>query len=529
MSEARPPTPAAMARSPTSTSALLLRLQQSVGNQAVARMIMARQEAAASAPAAEPVDEPNPFENEVDTDEEASEGEPPLGSEDMLEAPPVPEGDTPTEGTAQPASTQQEFPAPAPDKQAVLARSVMMSDPATPGTRRAMTRAQREAFVRARFRGRRRRIAYEVLRDMAATSNALNFDTQDELHNEVLKRVTSSIVMQESQDGERRTSASGESYTAHAFGYPFTGGSLLYGPRVNYAAKDYWTPNPLDNYAVRRDRTKNRQLRSLPRGQRHTVYGDAGSNYSFGLTPAGEADFFNSITKLFIPQPPHKRALIHCDYLISLVHLRSFAATIGRAEFNRRAAAYGPSRLRLRWDLFSDLQFDPASGAAAGPLASLQIVHPANEDDLIIGDHVYYWNHRAYDLLNQGIGNAWRLENTVLVDRRRGGDIFLGHGSGRMTKNQLRAKLAEEYNDVADRALRLAHRADRGDAAASSEMTTSFPNVKKDTGVWRVQGTRFGAAINIELRRIHGSDVLGPYDPWNPAQMYAVRRPIESA
>ena len=511
---------------------MLLQLQHSAGNQAVARMIMARQQAAAAraVPVAEPTDEPNPFENEAETDEEAPDGEPPLGPEDMLEAPAVDEGDTPAGGGGrEQAIAQQPFQPPEPDKEAVLARSVMLSDPATPGTRRAMTRAQREAFVRARFRGRRRRIAYEVVRDMAATSNALNFDTEDELYVEVLKRVTSSIVMQDSQDGERRTGRSGESYTAHAFGYPFTGGSLLYGPRVNFAAKDYWAPNPPDSYAVRTDSTKNRQLRSLPRGQRHTVYGDAGASYSFGLTPAGEADFFSAITKLFIPQPPHKRALIHCDYLISLVHLRSFAATIGQSEFNRRATTYGPSRLQLRWNLFSDLEFDPAGGGAPGPLASLQVVHPANEDDLIIGDHVYYWNHRTYDLLNEGIGNAWRLENTILIDRRSGADVFLGHGSGRMSKNQLRAKLADEYNDVADRALRLAHRADRGDAAATSEMVTSFPNVKKVSGVWRVMGSKFGAALDIELRRIHGSEVLGPYDPWNPARMYAVRRPIESA
>jgi len=103
---------------------------------------------------------------------------------------------------------------------------------------------------------------------MAAASNALNFDTEDELHNEVLKRVTSSMIMQDTQDGERHTNAAGQSNTVHAFGYPFTGGSLLYGARVNYAAKDYWTPNPPDGYAVRRDAARNRTLRGLPRGQR---------------------------------------------------------------------------------------------------------------------------------------------------------------------------------------------------------------------------------------------------------------------
>jgi hypothetical protein len=176
------------------------------------------------------------------------------------------------------------------------------------------------------------------------------------------------------------------------------------------------------------------------------------------------------------------------------------------------------------------LEFDPNGGGTPGSLASLQLVHPASEGDFVIGDHVYYWNHQAYDLLNQEIGNAWRLENTILVDRRGSTDIFLGHGSGRLTKQQLRGKLADEYNDVADRALRTAHRADRGDAAAASDMGTFFPNVKKVAGRWRVQGTTdFGVPIDIELRRIHGREVLGPYDPGNPSQLYAVRRPIESA
>jgi hypothetical protein len=329
---------------------LLLGLQRSAGNQAVARLLLQRQEAPAAADADTGTSEANPFENEVYEEEAPPEAEPELGLRTCAKRlrcrrarrpPPVPGGAEP-----------KQFQAPAPDKGAVLARRVMMVDSTASGGWREMTRGRRESFVRARFRGRRRRIAYEVLRDMAAASNELNFDTEDELHNEVLKRVTSSMIMQDTQDGERHTNAAGQSNTVHAFGYPFTGGSLLYGARVNYAAKDYWTPNPPDGYAVRRDAARNRTLRGLPRGQRHTVYGDA-DDYSFDLTAAGQADFFSAVTKLFVPQPPHKRSLIHCDYLISLVHLRSFAATIGQAEFNRRATTYGTAALRLTWDLFS--------------------------------------------------------------------------------------------------------------------------------------------------------------------------------
>ena len=489
----------------------ILRLQRSAGNQAVARMLQRE--------AAEPE-----LDDEEALDDESEEDELPLGPEDRLEGPVVAgEGETAPGGAREPAA---EGAPPGPG--GTLARRVTQRD--TAGTFVELTRAQRERFARTRFRGRRRRLAYHVLADMAEASNELRYDNEDELYVEVLKRVTSSLVMQGSQDGERRTSrTTGEDSTVHAFGYPFTGSSLFYGARVNHAARDYWTPNPPDAYAVRRDRARNRQLRALPRGRRHEVYGDV-DDYSFDLTARGQADFFSAVTKLFIPQPPHRRSLIHCDYLISLVQMRSFAATLGQAEFNRRAIAHGASRLRLTWDLFASLEFDPGSGGAPGPLASLQAFVPASEADFVIGDHVYFFNHQAYDLINSGIGNNWRLENTILVDRRGRTDLFLGHGSGRRTAAQLRAKLADEYNEVADLALRLARRVDRGDAAAIADMAARFPNVNKVGAEWRVQGTTDdGVAVDLELRRIHGSEVVGPHDPADPSRMYPVDRPLESA
>jgi len=508
--EARPRPALAPAATPAQ---LLLRLQRGAGNQAVARMILQRQEAAAEA-------DPNPFENEVDEEETAEEE---LGPEDMLEAPTVDEGETSEEG-AGPAEVEVTA---TPEPTGVLARSVMMTD--ATGTYATMTRAQREAFVRRRFRGRRRRLAYRILADMAATSNPLNYDHEDELFDELEKRVTSSILMQESQDGVRRTNRDGESYTVKAFGYPFSGGALFYGPRVNYAAKDYWTPGPPDAYSRRSDRRRQREIRGLPRRRRHEVFSDQPPGYRFELTAAGQADFFSAVTKLFIPQSPHKQSLIHCDYLLSLVQFRSFAATLGKAEFNRRAAAYPRDQLTLTALLFSQLEYSPGSGGAPGPLASLQRVEPATVADFVIGDHVYFFNHQGYDLINKRKGNAWRLENTILIDRRNGTDIFLGHGSGRMTETQLRRKLAREYNDVVDMALPLTRRADRGDAAAADEVRREFPDLVKDGSKWHVRGTAWGVAVDIELRHIQGHEVVGPFNPGDPTRLYPVRRPIESA
>jgi hypothetical protein len=43
---------------------------------------------------------------------------------------------------------------------------------------------------------------------------------------------------------------------------------------------------------------------------------------------------------------------------------------------------------------------------------------------------------------------AWRLENAILTERKGKVDYFLGHGSGRQTRETMKKKLSEEYNAV---------------------------------------------------------------------------------
>jgi hypothetical protein len=362
--------------------------------------------------------------------------------------------------------------------------------------------------------------------DMAATSDVLDFSSRDELRAELIKRLTMTQVMQDSQ-----TAVGGLT----AFGYPFTGGSPYWGPRVGFEAKDYWTPATPDNYDLRRDPVKRAELRSKPRSERHTVFGDQGPGYQFTLTPLGVADPYAAIVRLFSRQGPHKRTLVHCDYLVSLVHFRAFMASLGRTAFNARVAAYGASRIQLRWNLFSELE--PTIRAVGGTrpgMGSIRQVVPSSPADLVIGDHVYFWNHPAYDVINRGVGNAWRLENAILIARAGGTDVFLGHGSGRKTAAQMKAKLAEEYNDVAAIALRLARNAGRGTvasrASARSELSSRFPGVVKVGTTWRVQGTGLrGVAVDIPLSLLRASQVPGLFDPADPAHLYPVRRAAESA
>lgn len=242
---------------------------------------------------------------------------------------------------------------------------------------------------------------------------------------------------------------------------------------------------------------------------------------------------------LFVRQPAHKRTLVHCDYLVSLVHFRAFMASLGQIAFNARIAAYGPDRIQLRWNLFSELEPTLAAGSGARPgLGSIRQVIPASPADLVIGDHVYFWNHPAYDVINQQIGNAWRLENAVLVARSGSTDVFLGHGSGRKTVRDMKGKLAEEYaeeyNDVATIALRLVARTRQGPAAARAaahaELVTRFPGVIQVGNRWRIQGIgMLGVAVDIPLSLLRPSALPGLFNPADPTQMYPVRRAIESA
>ncbi|WP_421735228.1 hypothetical protein [Cellulomonas sp.] len=404
-------------------------------------------------------------------------------------------------------------------------RLVQLREPPRPP--RILSPADRAAFVAAELpTTRERRAGREVMRDMAATSNVLDFASRSELRDELVKRVTMITVMADAQESRGGLAP---------FGYPFTGASPYWGPRVGYAARDLWVPPTPDGYDRRLDAAKRATIRGLPRSQRHTVFGDQGSSYQFRLSPTGVRDPWDAIMLLFEPQPPHKRTLVHCDYLVSLVHFRAFMAVKGKTAFNAAIAAHGPGRVVLKYDLFTELEPSVGHGAGARPgLGSIRQVVPSSEGDLVLGDHVYFFNHPGYDLINKNVGNAWRLENAVLVARRGGADVFLGHGSGRRTHAEMRGKLAEEYNDVARIVLALVRRTGRGSAAsrtaARTELGARFPDVVQVAGAWRVVGTgMLGVAVDMPLRLLRPADVPGLFDPSSPGVLYRVRRAAESA
>jgi hypothetical protein len=401
-----------------------------------------------------------------------------------------------------------------------------------------MSARNRAAFLKAR-KWTHPTLAAEIMEDMASAGDPFDFKDDAELEEELHKRLSTVGHMEESQ---RSTEVQGDKRTA--FGYPFTGASQFYGPRVNYAAREYWDPTVPDTYDIRKDKAKNELLKSKPRHERCGVYGDPCGDYGWKLSKKGRSDPYHAIAYLFKPQPAHKRSLLHCDYLISLVNFMSLADAVGAAEFNKRVAKFGAQNIVLRWNAFNDLNADTFKRSSSGDfvgsaptkgLASTQRVRPSSEADLVLGDHVVFFNHLAYDLINERIGNAWRLENAVLVSKVKGKDVFLGHGSGYKTADQMRAKLAEEFNDVAGKALTLHAGTQAKDKktkdAASKDLAAKFPRVKDIGGEARVQGTASLCKLPLDqkLHRLKPSEVIGPRSPCDVSLMNEVERPIESA
>lgn len=425
---------------------------------------------------------------------------------------------------------------------AAVQRKVILSGAEMPPKDRKAFLAKRKWTIRS--------AASAVMEDMASAGDSFDFKDEAELESEIHKRLSTVGHMEESQ----RTTEKVPGDKRSAFGYPFTGASLLYGPRVNYSAREYWEPAVPDAYAVRTDKAKNAQIRAKPRHERCGVYGDPCGDYGWKLSKKGRADPYHAIAYLFAPQPPHKRSLFHCDYLISLVNFMSMADALGGTEFNKRVTAFGADKIVLKWNAFQDLHAVTFERTASGEwkkdvagnvkpitgLGSTQRVKPSSEADLVIGDHVVFFNHLAYDLINARIGNAWRLENAVLIGKSKGKDRFLGHGSGYKTADEMRAKLAEEYNDVANKALGLVPKTKSTNkkvkAEAESELASKFPNVKQVGTVWKAQGvpgllkdSACPKTVDQELRQIKPSEVIGPKSPCDPTKMNEVERPIESA
>lgn len=362
----------------------------------------------------------------------------------------------------------------------------------------------KKTFIAKNFQKKDRDFASKILEDMFE-SNELSFRDESALKTEISKRMDASRRMQESQNLYGKAFEYPNHPLAKAC-LPDNKDGKKDNPRVNEKAKNYW--GPVQN----------------PQG-----------NYYFDLSPYGKEHGYEALKLLFSPQPgPKAKAicnmtLIHCDYLASVVHLLVYADSIGEEQFNARVKS-GDLKMRLTYYGFKELEESEHS--------SVREVRPASEKDLVIGDHVIFWNHRAYDLLTAGSHDVWRLENAFLINKKKNVDQFEGHGSGIKTNVQMREKLAEKFNSVVDKARKLIGNTKSRDltdsAKANAEMSSKFPNVKNVAGKWSLQGTDHSKTfdINLEQDEAHikpsDPDLTGLRDPEDPSKMNCVKRPAES-
>jgi hypothetical protein len=114
-------------------------------------------------------------------------------------------------------------------------------------------------------------------------------------------------------------------------------------------------------------------------------------------------------------------------------------------------------------------------------------------------------------------------------------DVFLGHGSGRSTSEQLRERLASEFKKVWSLADALVKRAKSSDKKAQADARSqlwkfSINAVGADFRIQGVAGCRgfFNEPFD-KFENVTGKDVIGPRDPRFPSQMNLVERPIESS
>jgi hypothetical protein len=369
------------------------------------------------------------------------------------------------------------------DLNSFLANRQFMLEIAAPteGTLTGVSLSEDQRLTRAR----------DILNDMNESSETFNFRNNNELISIVRERLLITLYMGGSQDVYNGMSA---------FGYP-NRGTVSLGPRVNLAARSYWTTDHAND-----------------------------DPYYFELTAEGRANPYRALYTLFTPQRnAANRTLIHCDYLLSLVLMRATADRIGHSEFNNRVRE-GMIPFVLRYNGFQDIttneQFVNNTSWGIGTDYFNSVILNS-ESDMIIGDHVVFYNHPAYEDLNHSFGDPWKLENAILIERVSNEDRFQGHGFHEtMTKNVLIERMMRWYNRKIDIALPLIR------SNSISELQRILP-IRNSNGNWEVIYHVHGsnsicsndsALHTIPVRHLTAADYPNPFS--NPCSLQLkVRRP----
>lgn len=382
-------------------------------------------------------------------------------------------------------------------------------------------------YAKENFDSDQQAMVQKILRDVLAVPN-LDFADGVEFKNEISKRLRISTLMRESQ-----ASSNGFDYPENiksndvndkngCADYQAPPEGSIYNPanaRVNKAARDYWSNVVTTNGAA------NPRERNL--------------SYYFDLSPKGKENAYEALKTLFTPQDSIcDKTLIHCDYLVNVIQFRTYAETIGIDKFNDYVKG-GRILMRLTYTGFSD-PYQMQDKPSPKGLGYVQNARPQSRADLMIGDHVTFWNHLAFDGLNEIAGSPWRLENAVLVDKNANGeDLFQGHGSGApINEHEMLKELAMAFNGLAKPALAAIEEMKLGHLQQPEFVKKYGHQVIKQGERWVVidpgrESFRYGWVYDLRPADENNPEaepsLPGLKDPMNPNQMNVVDRPIESA
>jgi hypothetical protein len=379
-----------------------------------------------------------------------------------------------------------------------------------------MSPRDKDKFIIKNFEVADRPAARKVLDDLCEVqTDVLTFSSEQELRDEIMKRIRISKYTQESQ-------------TAGAFGYPETAsrehcpgktGNSLTDAQVNLAARAYWEGPKLEE----RSFIKNK-------------------HYYFALTDTGKQNGYEALTRLFTTQSNFcDRTLIHCDTLITMVQSLAYADTIGKDVFNQKIK----SGNLYMWLTYDGMTIKEGGSEKTAVSASVYYFRPSNENDLVIGDHVVFWNHLAYDAISVRAPGPWRLENAILVDKDSSGkDLYEGHGAPAIggtvkpgDKDSILTDLKNAYNAHASDAVKVTKKVDKNEAGAKADLNTRYPRVVPSVqkGTWLIKETdenmKYRKHQYYVLREITSTsdpELIGLKDPQDPSKMNTVRRPVES-
>ncbi|OEU71723.1 MAG: hypothetical protein BA863_01330, partial [Desulfovibrio sp. S3730MH75] len=340
------------------------------------------------------------------------------------------------------------------------------------------------------------KLVKDILKGLLSSRTTFYYADELEVFDDVYKRAVTSLYMRTSQGTS----------TTPKVRYP---GSV--GPKTNKKASAYWKVIT--------------------------------STYKFELNSTGLNNAYEALrTILFEATSKKDTTRMHCDYVIAAIHFMSMAEDMGIAKFD---AAVKKGDI-IVW-LNAPESFDstvPDSMAVLGSYTSTTAYDPSKksigwvkisgENKIIIGDHLMFYNHSAYNAMNTIEGESWRLENAFVSDKEAsgGGFRFQGHGYfSPKSRGSFITAMRNKFNTLYGRAKALIT------SGKTVDLKTRFPFVKLKTGIvsskksneHEVVYSKSGAAnsawtlwsnipssdrLTMSLREVTNSDYPNPFAEW---------------